>query len=527
MQYRRAFALLALAACSSDPVAPATSPGPGQPARNVILFIGDGMGVQQVGLLTQYRRLVKPDSQPNAFERLANDHHLGVNDVFPVGNIVVDSAASATQMACGVPTRNEVVGLDADGYPCLTVLEEAHALGKATGLVTDTRVTHATPAAFAAKASKRDAENDIAEQLVRGTGAGASPVDVQLGGGAQHLLPRGARFSQHCPGLPAELDGTSKRQDDRDLLVEAREAGYEVVCNAAQLEAVAESEGSRVLGVMASSGYPAYPERHEVSGLPSLYALTAKSLRLLESDPDGFFLMVEAGQIDWAGHANDPGYLIAALREAEQVLQQLLAYVASHPDTLLVVTADHETGGLAFSYTGSPLQVTPLPSGRVQELDSDFVAARKHFAFLDGQRRSLGALVDPIAKRLYPQGSRFTPAEDYGLDQASQDLYQALTTYTSYPVTREQARAMLEVPRGSEHLPQVRAHDEFYPSDNFSARISHALTPETKLLFATGTHTSTPVEIFAAGPAHLASLVRGYGHNTRVADIVRTALRGE
>ncbi len=499
----------------------------GKRPRNVILFIGDGMGPQQVSFLNQYRRLVTPDAPPTSFERLLQWYPNGLLDtdmlsVDGTPSLTVDSAASATQMACGIKTITQVIGLDRDGYPCETVLERAHAVGKATGLITDTRITHATPAAFAGKQPKRSLEREIAHDMISGVSAGK--IDVLLGGGARYLIPQGTRMSDvpACAGIAAELDGSSSRKDDRSLIDEAVDQGYHFACDAAQLAAVPEIPGTQVLGLFARSGYPGYPERWSVAGLPSLPEMTEKAVRVLEQDPRGFFLMVEAGQIDWAGHDNDGAYMLGAMRDADDTLAYLMDYVHHHPNTLLIVTADHETGGMGFSYRQAPDIVTELPSGLEHVTPYDFADAAAKFALLEAQTMSFMGIVDDIAGDLYLDDYEINP--DYPLADAVADLRAAVAAHTPWELSEDQAVEVLYVAPGTGTLPQAHAHDAFVPHDPFHNRLAHQFVDHTQLVWATGTHTSTPVQVFAMGPLHYSLRVLGYHHNSRVGQIIFDAL---
>jgi alkaline phosphatase len=151
---------------------------PSIPVKNVIFMIGDGMGVQQVSQAVLYRQLRKENSSPLALEKLLNGKISGLMRTSSYGDIVTDSAAAATAMACGQKVLNETVGLDPNGNPCETVLEKAAKMGKATGLVSTTRITHATPGSFAAHQVFRDLENEIAVDMLE-----KHDVDVLLSGG--------------------------------------------------------------------------------------------------------------------------------------------------------------------------------------------------------------------------------------------------------------------------------------------------------------------------------------------------------
>ena len=154
--------------------------------KNIILMIGDGMGPQQVGLLEEYATRA-PNSiyqgDNSATAKLANLGVTGLSLHGPADKLVVDSACSATQLATGIAAGSEMIGLNRAGYKVPTILEKAKGLGKSTGLVSDTRLTHATPAAFASHLIHRSMENEIAEQMIQ-----SGVVDVMLSGGLRHLI---------------------------------------------------------------------------------------------------------------------------------------------------------------------------------------------------------------------------------------------------------------------------------------------------------------------------------------------------
>ncbi len=497
---------------------PAGEPAPRRPARNVIVMIGDGMALPQIVFLTQHRRHVHPGQPETAFERLLRgpDHGLAdIHTVSPDGRptLTVDSAASATQIACGVMSLPEVLGHDRDGRPCRTILEHARALGMATGLITDARITDATPAAFAAKQDTRKAENDVAAQYVAGAPA---RVDVLLGGGARHFVPQAMRLAEipECAAMPDSLDTGGARADARDLLGEARAAGYQLACNEAQLLAVPEADGAKVLGLFAGAEYPAHPERAAVPDLPSLETAARKAIRILERDPDGFFVMIEAGAIDLAAHAHDAAGLLRAMQEADRILGFLLGYVDAHPDTLLVVIGDHDTGSPVFTYRIRPPVTTALPSGLVHTSSVDYGDAAAKYGLLERQTLSLGGMLAPIAKRLYPDGAGPDPA--YPVDQAAQDLIAAVEAHSAFTLTPERARSVLVPAPALPGIPATR------PATTH--RLDLVLAEQTQLRWATGGHTNLPVLVMAAGPERLASRVRGYHHTTDVGRLLFEAL---
>lgn len=229
--------LLTLASCSSVPTTPPQVTT--HKAKNVILLIGDGMGPQQVGLLLSYARQAPHGvlaSHHTAFDRILNEGRLGLSMTHPDTALVTDSAASATQLATGKMAGSEMIGVDKDGNRQATLIDKAKRLGKATGLVSDTRITHATPAAFAAHQTHRSLETNIAEDLL------STDADVMLSGGLSHFLPQAAK-DEHSPihqQIKAQVGAgfavSSARKDDKNLLTTASKQGYQLVFNKTQLQ---------------------------------------------------------------------------------------------------------------------------------------------------------------------------------------------------------------------------------------------------------------------------------------------------
>lgn len=269
--------------------------------KNVILLIGDGLGI---GQLTAAEVMNGEDDLVQTslpYTTLVTTHS--------ESNYVTDSAASATALATGFKTRNGMVGMASDREYLFTVLEDAEHLGKATGVVTTTRVTHATPASFFAHVIDRGKEEIIAGQLLE------SGVDVALGGGNTYF---------------------------EDLNPE--EAGYTIVYDADSLDLV---DSGMVLGLF-SEGYMNYESARPGSGQPSLTDMTNKALDILSEDEDGFFLMIEGGRIDHASHANDFDNAVTETLVFDEAVLVALEYASNRDDTLVIVTSDHETGGISI-----------------------------------------------------------------------------------------------------------------------------------------------------------------------------------
>jgi alkaline phosphatase len=230
---------------------------------------------------------------------------------------VTDSAAAATAYAAGVSTYNGAIAVDPDTNSVTTVLEVAQSRGMATGLVATSSITHATPAAFAAHVADRDEEWEIARQLSE------ADVDVVLGGGRAYFE-------------------SVYRPDQEDLLAAIGET-HEIVLTPAELHAIDTDDVDRLFGLFSRAHMPSFDTRW-----PTLPEMTAKAIEVLDKDPDGFFLMVEGSQPDWRGHDNAPMDAVTAeMLDFDRAIAVALEYQEDNPETLIIVTADHETGGLA------------------------------------------------------------------------------------------------------------------------------------------------------------------------------------
>ena len=273
----------------------------------VILFIGDGVGVSYWTLA----RLASEELAVNQFRTL------GLVDTRSSNSRITDSAAAATAYASGVRTYNGAIGVDPDTVSVPTVLEQARDRGWATGLVATSSLTHATPASFAAHVPLRAMEFEIARQIVE------SGVDVLLGGGLRWF-------------------SAQTRPDGTDLVARLSQT-HTAAMDADQLWSVDLDSTDRLFGLFAEDGMPAAPLR-----TPALPDMTSAAIEVLDHDEDGFFLMVEGSQPDWRGHDNEPVQAITAeMLDFDRAIGVGLDYQQRHPETLIVVVADHETGGLA------------------------------------------------------------------------------------------------------------------------------------------------------------------------------------
>ena len=297
-------------------------PAPAAP-RGVVLMIGDGMGFSQIAFA---RRMLLEEGERWSFERLPVS---GIVSTFSASNATTDSGAAATAMSAGIKTANQRIGMSIAGEAVEALPETAIEAGWKVGYVTTTKLTHATPAAFYAHVRDRyDDEPEIAVQLVE---HGAS---IALGGGRGAFLPKAAG---------------GERTDGRDLLRQAEEFGWTVWTASGDLEG---DLPERLLGVFA--------ERHltfrlddlrysEQQRAPSLARLTELALTVLSASGEPFFLMVEGGRIDQACHSFDGPTSAYEIEDFDGAVEVVARFRERNPEVLMLVTADHATGGLAIN----------------------------------------------------------------------------------------------------------------------------------------------------------------------------------
>jgi alkaline phosphatase len=270
---------------------------------SVIYFIGDGMGVSQ---LTLGRLGAQAAGQPYNFDRFKS---LGLASTRSATHLVTDSAAGATALATGHKTYNKSIGMSVDKRPMETVLERAHAEGYVTGLVTTTRITHATPAAFIAKVDHRRKEKEIASQMA-------------------------------ARGFPEVLIGGGRRNFTSAHLEQFKNNGFTLVTETSKLAA---AKGGKLLALLAGSHLPFAIDKGSI-----LPAITKKAVEVLSAQGP-FFLMVEGGRVDHAGHQHDAASCLHDQLDLDKAVGWALDLAHKDPSLLVVVTADHATGSLGIS----------------------------------------------------------------------------------------------------------------------------------------------------------------------------------
>ncbi len=280
-------------------------------ARNIIFLIGDGMGIGQISA-TLY-------SVNNSLS-LEQFTHIGFQKTHSANDLITDSAAGATAFACGVKTYNGAIGLTADSAACETILEELQGKGYATGLVATATIVHATPAAFAAHQPIRVFYEEIAEDF------SASGVDYLVGGGKRYFDRR--------------------EKDERDLIQEMEDHGYYVTSYLEhELQDLVPSPMNRFC-YFAADKHPLTKAAGR-DYLPDAVKLGVSYLK--RRSDKGFFLMAEGSMIDWGGHANDGALIIEETKDFDRAVKEALNFARRDGETLVVVTADHESGGMALN----------------------------------------------------------------------------------------------------------------------------------------------------------------------------------
>ena len=369
-------------------------------AKNVIFMVSDGMSFSVLTAAQTY--LTRTEKRSSNWMKMYGERPIvrSLCETDSASGIVTDSAAAASCWGIGERIDNGVINITQDGRKPVTLVQKMNAARKRCGLVTTTTATHATPAGFATTVAKRSDQKAIAAQyLERG-------VDVVLGGGTQY-------FSE-------------------DLVAAYRKAGYGVVLNRGQL--LADAGKAPLLGLFSKSHIPFEIDRLNSAELqasiPTLSEMTKVALQRLGSAPEGFFLMVEGGRVDHAAHANDGA---AAIREQvafDETIATVLAFVDKNPDTLLIVTTDHGTGGFNVNGLGGEDFDTTAPSYAESSPAFDRLTGFTSSLELLSLRTKGAGLADFLAAAEKATGLKFK-ADDRAKITSTKTLAAALMKYTS------------------------------------------------------------------------------------------------
>lgn len=400
--------------------------------ENVIYMIPDGFNADYA---TNYRMYKG--------ENAIWDQHLkGMYTTHSANSNITDSAAAGTAMATGEKTNNGMISVDTEGNELETILEASQQEDMSTGLVATSTITHATPAVFASHVDNRDDETEIAKQMV------ANEVDVLLGGGKNNFLP--------------ESEGGN--QVEVNLLEQAREQGYEFIETRDALQKnidIDVERGDKLLGLFADDALS--PEMHRTdTEEPSLADMTESAIDVLEEDKDGFFLMVEGSQIDWAGHANDAAWAMNEVEAFEEAVEKAIEFAEKDGKTLVVIGGDHETGGMTVGANGS--------SDANPELLKNVTATGDHMASKLNKERS--------------------------------NANEVIETYTDFELTKKEARKIQQ-------------------ADNTANAINSIISDRASIGWTSSNHTGVANVVYAYGPK--SDQFSGFHDNTDLPKIITDA----
>ena len=394
--------------------------------KNVLVFIGDGMGNQQ-------RRLAAIiQGKGNADHRLVMENlsTSGIAFCHSGNAIVPDSAAAGTALSTGHKTNNRMVAVTPDGKKLTTILEACKQKGMSAGLITTVMIDHATPACFGAHVKHRRDFKLIAPQYLE------NQIEVLLGGGRNAFSP--------------------------ELLEKFRHAGYYIANDRKDLLQMKSGKNEKILGLFAHKAMDYEIDRNPELE-PSLAEMTTTALRVLEKNPKGFFLMVEGGKIDWANHGNDAIGSIYDTIALDAAVQVAVDFLRTHPQTLIIVVNDHETGGMAIGEKINPQAIATVKAS-VEKLVQLIKKNKKN--------------IDEICRK-YAGIAQLTPQEKH---------------------------LIVEEAEG-----RLRFKDEWGYGRSVIANI---LNRRIGIQFATGSHSGTPVVVAAHGAG--SKIFDGFYHQTEI-----------
>jgi alkaline phosphatase len=367
--------------------------------KNVIFMVPDGCA-PSIQTLARWYQLDEPLT--------LDSMNAGMVKIHMSNSVITGSAAAATAFSAGHKTTVRFLGVGPRGNdlldfgiepfdpdlayaPMATILEAAKHKGKSTGLVATSRITHATPAAFASHIPDRGWDNEIMEHMVYNN------LTVALGGARRHLLP-------------TSMGG--RRTDGENLEQVLIDRGYDVVLTKGEMDAVVADRDTKLWGAFNMSHMDAEIDRPQFNpDEPSIAEMTAKAIEVLSQNPHGFFLMVEGSQVDWAGHNNDPIWMVTDFLAFDKAVKVAVDFAKSNNDTLVMAFPDHNTGGMkighydtAMSYTATTTQdligpllgMTCTASAALAQSDGDPAAAISDYWGIDPSPECL-AEIDALA----------------------------------------------------------------------------------------------------------------------------------
>ncbi|HJB28609.1 MAG TPA: alkaline phosphatase [Candidatus Blautia faecavium] len=466
--------------------------------KYVFLFIGDGMSYPQIQTTNYYLSAMADDGD----EILTSQNNLNMMD-FPVAgsaqtydstSFCPDSASTATSIATGHKTYSGTINMDENMETAYETIAEKlkDQLGYKVGILTSVNLNHATPAAFYAHQASRNSYYEIGQELI------ASEFDYFAGGGL--LQPTGAE------------------EDQTDLYQLAEEAGYTVVKTKADAEALTAESGKAIVidETLADDDAMSYAMDLE-EGEWGLADYVEKGIEVLDNDT-GFFMMVEGGKIDWACHANDAGATINDTIALDEAVGKAVEFYNEHPDeTLILVTGDHETGGLTIGFAGTDYDtfLTNISNQKISyaKFDSDYVAGYKEnqtdFETVMADITELFGLQAPAGETEQTQQADSKDQHPEAEEGAGS------LVMTDYEYEKLQAAYEETMSRTGEETEFSQEEYILYGSyEPLTVTITHILNNKSGIDFSSYAHTGLPVEVFAMGVGQ--EQFNGYYDNTDI-----------
>lgn len=444
-----AVAILVLAGCTAT----GSYSGAVESPKNIIIMFADGASSTQWDFGRYSSKVLR--QQPFVTTDIVfREGALGLLSTEPSNAYVVDSAASASAMSTGHKVNNFVVAITPDGKAVPTLMQVAKAKGRRIGLVTTATVYDATPAAFSLNATTRSDSQGLVDQYL------ALEPDVLMGGGAEFFLPAGT------PG--------GKRKDGKDIIAAFRAKGYQIVRNTAELTA---ASGAKLLGLFADEDM-AFEIDRDPAKEPTTAEMAAAALKALaQQSSRGFVLVVENENVDEAGHNNDAASLMRALWAFDDAVKVALEFQRRNPDTLLIVTGDHETGGFSPTYAARDLSSLSRKNR--------FYTGDEHAWMLESITMSLSRVHNTLGRKPSSQA----------LDQL---LVSHFPGFTLDPDLRELILKQRTAERSFTRVTQNA--------------LGRMVARQTGYYWGTSGHTTEPSVVGAIGPG--SELFRGYQDNT-------------
>lgn len=440
----------------------------GKKAKYVFYFIGDGMALSQINSTEIFKGTQNGNGpmgrQPMNFTAFS---HQGVQRTQSADTFITESAAAGTALATGNKTNNDILGMDpTKSVKFKTMAEMAKEKGMKVGIVSSVSLDHATPGAFYAHQPTRKNYYEIGQEMIN------SNFDYFAGGGL--LAP------------------TGKKKDQPNLLDIAKQKGYQVALSIEEIQKIGRGSGKTIAIAPNLAAEEAMSYEIDRGEKVSLAEFTRKGIEVLDNQ-NGFFMMVEGGKVDWACHANDAATTVKDVMAFEEAIAEALKFYAKHPDeTLIVVTGDHETGGMTIGFAGT--------------------GYKTFFSKLGGQTLSYEEFDKQIKTYRDQVGASNANLDDWLPALANQFGMNELTAYEKNRLAQALAFSMID--------PKKRPADEettlaYGPYEPFSVTVTHLLNQRAGIGWTTYAHTGVAVPVYAQGTG--SGVFDGYYDNTDVA----------